>query len=735
MKLRKQHIIARGYLYEKKYVVFYFCFYTLFILTAPVNAQQPTGNGTESNPYTLNINTITNGNYIGLTVSGGNLLTFTTGANNLHYRINGGLSINRRIVVNPGVTVNITLNGVNINTSTGSALHISPGSTVNLTILGSNTLTTTAAGKAGIYVPGISLSTGVTNNAALNISGGCVFCKNQTPMVNSCVDSVTCLPCAGYVPSSAIRGCINNSPCVLTVSGGNGQGNQEGGGAGIGGNGLFPGNANESRNSGHITIHSGIIDATGGTIGNPNSGGGAGIGGGGGGGSSGGNVVGDIIVEGGKITAAGGGTGTANNSGGGSGIGGGGGGGNPGHGGNIAGVIIINEGYIIANGGATGNINTGAGAGIGGGGAGHNSGVGGSNGANIIINGGLIHASGGTGSAVPGAGIGGGGGVGNSGGSGGNIFIDPAACVAGGTGGGGIQPNGRITVTYPPQRTIVVAEGNITEGLLAAANAVRQPANASITLEFQWYYKINNNTVNLTSAISVPTDTAATRHTGYLNGTGTCNIPTGLVAGNDYYFFCHVISKSSAGAILDQQFSNLVRVIVYPYTINYVDELLEGLEAGEQYTLGGYINPPITVTATGGKITIDEDWMGETITIYRMTDPADAIYHLAIPARPSAPTGIGSTKVIICDGTVYIPGTLTNVTNDMEYKLSDNTVWTRVNTAPTVNTLTVAGIYDVRYAAVQNIKFASVTLSVIVDSETFNAVIPEPVNHINNNSF
>jgi len=181
-----------------------------------------------------------------------------------------------------------------------------------------------------------------------------------------------------------------------------------------------------------ITIDgTGSLDATGSSSGN-----GAGIG------SGGGYSNGEIIINGGTITANG-------NSGGGAGIGGG---GNPSTPSTSGGTITINGGTITANG-------HGGGAGIGGG---RGSSTGG-NGGTITINSGIVIATGDNSSGYSAAGIGGGYAANGTGGSGGTIKITGGTVTASGTSlGAGIGGGGATNGPGGAGGTITISGGTVT---------------------------------------------------------------------------------------------------------------------------------------------------------------------------------------------------------------------------------------------------------------------------------
>ena len=169
-----------------------------------------------------------------------------------------------RIVVNSGVTANITLSGVNINrSSTGGRAFDMTGATVNLTLVGANTLRS-GSGNAGLQAPaGSTLVITEESTGSLTATGG---------------DSGGAGIGGG---NGAAGGNIIINGGILTATGGSS-------GAGIGGGGSGAG--------GNISIADGTVTATGGSSG-------AGIGGGGSG------AGGSISITGGTITAAGGSSG------------------------------------------------------------------------------------------------------------------------------------------------------------------------------------------------------------------------------------------------------------------------------------------------------------------------------------------------------------------------------------------------------------------------------------------
>ena len=695
----------------------------------------------------INLSTITNGTYAGFTVAA-NSITFDSGASGEY--VFTGSTTTRNIVVPAGITVNITLNNVTISDGVGNPIQISQNSTVNLTILNTNTLSTTTASRAGIFVPA---------GAAISIKGGCPACQNPTPGT-PCQNADPCEPCSGATPGS-IRGCTSADTCKLVVIASNTGAHR---GAGIGGNGSTA--ASES-NSGAITFHSGVIYATGGSVANNNTGAGAGIGGGGGGG----NAVGNIIFYGGKIIARGGDAGSYQNSGAGSGIGGG---GNNGTGGSVTGTIFVNEGHVIARGGGSTANHAGAAAGIGGGGGGGNNSGGGSGDGWIVVNGGFIQAYGGTSNAAgSAAGIGGGGGGINGGpGTGGDIGVNwDEACVD--AKGGGIPPvpgigdpvatDGKISITGNPPEVIVVFSNNITGSLQVIANATATYES----IDFQWYYQVNNpnfptnlNTLNPANRVQPTSKEGPLAQNNYR---GTCNILDtpipNFVAGNDYYFRCHIVTRNAAGTILDQALSRLVHVVVLDqtqntYFINYEDEYIGGFTSGQSYSIAynliGGINPTTPFNnLQGNTIPIQEEWFGNTITITQTGVSPPSPQYLFIPSRPDNPT-ITTINIVVC-GTETTPGSITGINDKMEYRYFNSQTgysnWEQTGTIIVINDVEdeIEGdLYEVRVTAVPTISgvpglsdpiegsFASLPFEIRIKKETMETIATGPIYRIPN---
>ncbi len=362
------------------------------------------------------------GTYGSLTVTGGTEgsdYTYDAGTGTLTVLTGTALSLAgscSHIVVQSGVSANLTLNSLTVDSSAAGCAFDMSGATVALTLAGSNTLTS-GDENAGLRCPA---------GATLSIGGaGSLFATGG--LYGAGIGGNSDGQSTGFHESG---GSVTISGSTVTASGGFA-------GAGIGGGSYGSG--------GSISINSGAVTATGGN-------GGAGIGGGfvGDGGTttiSGGTVTatgaedaagigggynrdgGSITISGGTVTATGGEKGA--------GIGGG----SYGSGGSIS----INSGTVTATGGDDTDAmsSDGGGSGIGGGSFG--------NGGSIQISGGTVTATGGKKIAGDSGGAGiGGGYTGNAGTvliSGGVVFAAHGTSDAQDVGNGRLGSGGTLEIT------------------------------------------------------------------------------------------------------------------------------------------------------------------------------------------------------------------------------------------------------------------------------------------------
>jgi len=216
--------------------------------------------------------------------------------NELHISISGNYTISMAspgattttdsIVVDPGVTAHVTLNGVKINLSSNQdnscAFNIASGATVNLTLGGDNVLTSGVdsygSGYDGLSVQSNSTLT-IDGTGTLTATGGNINGAGIGGGGNSITINNGTITAYGGLNAPGIGGGSD-----ITINGGTINATGGSWGAGIGGRG-------DGGLVHTITINGGTINATGGSLG-------AGIGGGSTGGGS-----GVITIHGGLINA------------------------------------------------------------------------------------------------------------------------------------------------------------------------------------------------------------------------------------------------------------------------------------------------------------------------------------------------------------------------------------------------------------------------------------------------
>ncbi|MFC3800982.1 DUF4073 domain-containing protein [Cohnella sp. GCM10012308] len=145
--------------------------------------------------------------------------------------------------------------------------------------------------------------------------------------------------------------------------------------------------------------------------------------------------------------------------------------------------------------------------------------------------------------------------------------------------------------------------------------------------------------------------------------------------------------------------------------ISYSDEKLTGLTPGADYLIGGVIK----TAGNDGKIAIETGWLGMSLSIVKVGDGTSttnsAPQTLVVPARPAAPTTVGKTD----ETSAKNDGTITGVTNELEYKKGTAGTWMAI--AGTTVTGLAPDTYYVRTAATAT-AFASEATSVTVGAFT-----------------
>ncbi|MFM9332474.1 hypothetical protein, partial [Paenibacillus mesotrionivorans] len=146
--------------------------------------------------------------------------------------------------------------------------------------------------------------------------------------------------------------------------------------------------------------------------------------------------------------------------------------------------------------------------------------------------------------------------------------------------------------------------------------------------------------------------------------------------------------------------------------IDYSAEQLTGLTAGAGYTVNGE-----AVTANvDGKLAIDSNWLGTTLSIVKpgngTTTEDSAAQTLDVPARETAPNSVGKTDETALHAA---NGTLTGLSTGMEYKKGAAGAWLEV-TGSEVTGL-APDTYYVRVKATAT-TFASAEQSVTVNAYT-----------------
>ncbi|MDR1329893.1 MAG: hypothetical protein LBK23_09870, partial [Oscillospiraceae bacterium] len=143
--------------------------------------------------------------------------------------------------------------------------------------------------------------------------------------------------------------------------------------------------------------------------------------------------------------------------------------------------------------------------------------------------------------------------------------------------------------------------------------------------------------------------------------------------------------------------------------IDYVNEQLTGLTPGDTYTVNGN-----SLTASTGKLNIENAWLGTTLTIVKtnantaLNSEAQSLY---VAPRSDPPQGVTATNETYAGEK---DGKLTDVTAAMEYRRNGAAVWTP-GTGDTITNL-APGEYQVRYTAGAGASFHSRAVQLTVEA-------------------
>ena len=181
---------------------------------------------------------------------------------------NSGTSTTNTITVSSG-TANVTLKGVNVSTSSGSAFTIRSDATANLTLSGANTLNTSATDCAGLQVQSrasltIDKETSDTNDSLTTAGGsrGAGIGSNRYSSVGTITISGGTVTATGGQWGAGIGGGFSGNGATITINGGTVTANGgQGGVAVFGGAGIGSGVGNLG--SCTVNISGGTVNATG----------------------------------------------------------------------------------------------------------------------------------------------------------------------------------------------------------------------------------------------------------------------------------------------------------------------------------------------------------------------------------------------------------------------------------------------------------------------------------------
>jgi hypothetical protein len=205
-------------------------------------------------------------------------------------------------------------------------------------------------------------------------------------------------------------------------------------------------------------------------------------------------------------------------------------------------------------------------------------------------------------------------------------------------------------------------------------------------------FTVNTNSMATSLATTGSTTFTVAPRTGLLQGTYTATVT--------------LLSNGNPVGSFNVSFT-VIKLPPPEAMIDYVNETFTNLSVDTAYVFNG--SQPVA-PVTGGAVAIPDSWMsGNAMTIEKV-DPSynalSAAQQLTVPRRPAAPatlTGIPGYYAEVNDGEI------TGVNDSMEYRLSTSDVWIPVSAGAKRLSDLPPGYYLVRYKAIPNTSFASVS--------------------------
>ena len=253
------------------------------------------------------------------------------------------------------------------------------------------------------------------------------------------------------------------------------------------------------------------------------------------------------------------------------------------------------------------------------------------------------------------------------------------------------QPAGTITLT-------VTDANNKTASIQVHHDAISVPKGVTgITLDKTELKLAQNGTATLTAKVSPDDATIKTvlwsssnTDVARVDGNGKINpIAPGKA----------VITATTKQGNFSESCTVYIKEDKPNATINYQYETLEGLEINEEYQISvDGVNDTFNVTDIS--YPIPEAWLGKTLTLTKTNAEPESSSDeqvLFIPARPAAPTGIGTV-----DASAYYAndGKLTGLKNGMEYRVRDTQSWHSVEGSEVTGL--GRGEYEIRVARTES---------------------------------